>query len=160
VGVEIERKFRLPEAPPWLSGCEYNQIEQGYLAAQRDDGIEVRVRRYGDDAWLTVKRGHGRTRGETEIELSDSQFEELWPLTDGRRIHKLRYRVPHGELTITVDVFEGDLRELTIGEVEFESEAQSDEFEPPDWLGEEVTGDPRYANETLAMEGPPEEGGA
>jgi adenylate cyclase len=45
-----------------------------------------------------------------------------------------------------------------MGEVEFDSEAASDEFEPPDWLGAEVTGDPRYANEALAVDGMPEEG--
>jgi adenylate cyclase len=67
--------------------------------------------------------------------------------------------VPYDGHTIEVDVFEGDLGELVIGEVEFDSEPASDEFEAPEWLGEEVTGDPRYANETLAVEGAPDEGG-
>jgi adenylate cyclase len=160
VGTEIERKFRLPGAPAWLAECESNRIEQGYLAIDPGDDVEVRVRRYGDDAWLTVKRGSGMRRDETEIELSSGQFEALWPLTEGRRIHKVRYRVPRDSHTIEVDVFEGDLGELVIAEVEFESEAASDEFEPPDWLGEEVTGDPRYANETLAVDGAPKEGGS
>ena len=158
MGTEIERKFKLSEAPRWLSDCESNRIEQGYLTVATDGGPEIRVRRYGDDAWLTVKRGSGKTRDETEIELSQEQYETLWPLTEGRRINKVRYVVPHDAHTIEVDVFEGDLRELTTGEVEFDSEATSDEFEPPDWLGEEVTGDPRYANETLAVDGMPEEG--
>jgi adenylate cyclase len=160
VGTEIERKFRLPEAPGWLSDCDFNRIEQGYLAIEEGAGAEVRVRRSEGDAWLTVKRGSGKTRDEYEIDLSDDQFETLWPLTEGRRVTKVRYVVPDGTYEVQVDVFEGDLRELVTAEVEFESEAASEDFEPPDWLGEEVTGDPRYANETLAVEGPPEEGGA
>lgn len=159
MGTEIERKFLLRKPPKWLSDCESNRIEQGYLAIEADEGAEVRVRRYGDDAWLTVKRGSGKRREETEIELSQEQFESLWPVTEGRRIHKTRYLVPYDGHTIEVDVFEGDLGELLIGEVEFDSEPASDEFEAPEWLGEEVTGDPRYANETLAVEGAPDEGG-
>jgi adenylate cyclase len=157
VGTEIERKFRLHEAPQWLSDCDSGRIEQGYLAIEDGDGAEVRLRRYGGDTWLTVKRGAGKTRTEHEIEISADQFEALWPLTEGRRIDKVRYAVPHGTHEIEVDVFEGDLGELVTGEVEFDSEAQSDEFEPPNWLGEEVTGDPRYANENLAVDGSPEE---
>jgi adenylate cyclase len=54
-------------------------------------------------------------------------------------------------------VFEGELAGMVTGEVEFDSEAASDAFEPPDWLGAEVTGDDRYANATLAIHGLPEE---
>jgi adenylate cyclase len=158
MGTEIERKFRLREAPAWLGDHDSNRIEQGYLAIEKGDGAEVRLRRSGGAAWLTVKRGAGRTRDEEEIQLSEEQFEALWPLTEGRRVAKVRYVVPHDTLEIEVDVFEGDLGELVTAEVEFESEAASDEFEPPDWLGEEVTGDLRYANETLAVDGPPEKG--
>jgi adenylate cyclase len=160
VGTEIERKFRLREAPAWLGDHDTNRIEQGYLAIEGGDGAEVRLRRSGGEAWLTVKRGAGKTRDENEIEVSEDQFEALWPLTEGRRVAKVRYVVPHDTLAIEVDVFEGDLRELVMAEVEFESEAASDEFDPPEWLGEEVTGDRRYANETLAVDGAPEKGDA
>jgi CYTH domain-containing protein len=158
VGTEIERKFRLRGAPEWLGDHDSARIEQGYLAIEEGDGAEVRLRRRGADTLLTVKRGSGRTRDEEEVEVSESQFEALWPLTEGRRLAKVRYLVPHDGHTVEVDVFEGDLGELAMGEVEFDSEAASDEFEPPDWLGEEVTGDPRYANEALAVDGMPEEG--
>lgn len=43
-----------------------------------------------------------------------------------------------------------------VGEVEFESEAVSGSFQPPDWLGEEITGDERFAGQTLALHGRPE----
>jgi adenylate cyclase len=66
--------------------------------------------------------------------------------------------VPHDELTIEVDVFEGPLAGIIVGEVEFDSTEASQAFEPPDWLGDEVTGDPRYANESLAVRGAPQGG--
>jgi adenylate cyclase len=47
---------------------------------------------------------------------------------------------------------------MITAEMEFDTEAASDAFEPPDWLGIELTGDERYANETLAIRGLPEEG--
>ncbi len=57
-----------------------------------------------------------------------------------------------------MDVFEAELAGMATAEIEFDSEAASDAFEPADWLGAEVTGDDRYANETLAIHGLPEEG--
>jgi adenylate cyclase len=42
-----------------------------------------------------------------------------------------------------------------VAEVEFDSEEEARRFEPPDWIGAEVTGDERYLNETLATSGRP-----
>jgi CYTH domain-containing protein len=153
VGTEIERKFILAEAPGWLGDCPSQRIEQGYVALEVD--VEVRLRRLGDEFRLTVKSGHGLSRGETEIELDGEQFEALWPTTEGRRIFKRRYRRPVAEGTFEIDVFEGDLAGLVVAEMEFDSEGSSEAFEPPTWLGQEVTGDDRYANQTLATRGLP-----
>jgi CYTH domain-containing protein len=158
VGTEIERKFLLAEEPDWLAACDSDDVEQGYLAIEPGTGAEVRLRRIAGARFLTVKQGSGLTRAENEIELSAGQFEALWPLTEGRRIAKTRYRVPHDGATIEVDVFRGALAGIRTAEVEFESEAASAEFDPPAWVGRDVTDDPRYANETLAIEGLPEEG--
>src|SRR5918995_147586 len=92
-----------------------------------------------------------------EIELDSPQFDALWPLTEGARLSKTRHVVPHGELTIEVDVFKGPLAGMVLGEVEFESEEDSGAFDSPDWLGTDVTGDHRYANESLAVQGVPED---
>src|SRR5918996_822309 len=146
--MEIERKF-LVERPPDLSGSSSTRIEQGYLTLV-EHGAEVRVRRRDGELTLTVKGGSGRERTEVELPLTAQQFEELWPLTEGRRLVKVRHLVPVGELTAELDVYEGELDRLRIGEVEFESEAEADRFEPPDWLEREVTGDERYLNERLA----------
>jgi adenylate cyclase len=44
---------------------------------------------------------------------------------------------------------------LVVAEIEFPSEEDAKAFQPPHWLGEEVTGDHRYMNETLATKGLP-----
>jgi adenylate cyclase len=158
MGVEIERKFRLDGEPEWLGHCDATRIEQGYVAIEGGGGAEVRLRRRDGERVLTVKCGSGRTRTEEEIELEAEQFDALWRLTEGRRVEKVRYIVPTETGEIEVDVFEGALAGMITAEMEFDSEAASNAFEPADWLGAEVTGDERYANETLAVHGLPEEG--
>jgi CYTH domain-containing protein len=153
--VEIERKFVLPAAPPDLGRHPSERIEQGYLAVA-DDGVEVRVRRRGDAAEMTVKSGPAHVRVEEEISLSPARFAVLWPLTEGRRLTKTRHRVPLADLVAEVDVYDGLLAGLVVAEVEFGSLEASSRFAPPDWFGSEVTGDPRYANQSLARSaGPP-----
>ena len=65
------------------------------------------------------------------------------------------YLVPTGSCEAEVDVFEGELAGMIMVEMEFGSEAASDAFAPPDWLGID---DEHYANETLATRGLPVEG--
>jgi adenylate cyclase len=150
--MEVERKF-LVTAPPDLGGVAADEIEQGYLAIGSEG--EVRVRRKGDRLLLTAKRGTGLSRQEAEIDLDRERFDELWVLTEGRRLRKRRHVLPLGDLRIELDVYGGDLEGLMVAEIEFPSEEEANAFEPPGWLGEEVTGDHRYLNETLATTGAP-----
>jgi adenylate cyclase len=153
--MEIERKFLVAE-PPDLRHSDGVEIEQGYLALGDDErDAEVRLRRKGPDRWLTVKAGSGRTRAEEEIDLDPAGFESLWPLTAGRRVAKTRHLIALGDLEIEVDRYRGDLDGLLVAEVEFPDEETADAFEPPQWFGEEVTGDERYLNATLATRGLP-----
>jgi adenylate cyclase len=151
--MEVERKFRL-RRPPDLSGSDADPIEQGYLAVGADG--EVRLRLKGEQRLLTVKRGAGLSRGEAEVEVSPEQFEELWPLTEGRRLRKGRHVLPHDGFEIEVDVYEGELEGLIVAEIEFDSEEDARAFEPPGWLGDDVTGDERFLNENLAVNGAPD----
>jgi adenylate cyclase len=150
--MEVERKFLVP-ASPELDGTESDEIDQGYLAIGEDG--EVRLRRKGERLFLTAKRGTGLSREEAEVEVDREAFDRLWPLTEGRRLHKRRHVIPHGEFSIELDVYAGDLQGLIVAEIEFPSEDEAKGFDPPDWLGEEVTGDARYLNETLATHGIP-----
>jgi CYTH domain-containing protein len=63
--------------------------------------------------------------------------------------------LPHDGVEIEVDVYEGDLEGLIVAEVEFDSEERARGFEPPAWLGDDVTGDERFLNENLAVNGVP-----
>jgi adenylate cyclase len=150
--MEVERKFLVSE-PPNLDDADSQEIDQGYLAIGEDG--EVRLRRKGERLLLTAKRGAGLSREEGEVELDREAFDRLWPLTEGRRLHKRRHVLPLDDDEIEVDVYAGELEGLVIAEVEFGSEEEARAFEPPDWLGEDVTGDPRYLNETLATAGTP-----
>ena len=151
--MEVERKYRLSARPDGLDAHESNRLEQGYLALD-PAGAEVRVRRKGAKHILTVKTGKGLARGEEEVTLAAADFDRLWPLTDGRRVLKTRYLVPlDGGLTAEVDVYEGALDGLLTAEVEFADEAAAHAFAAPEWMGEDVTGDPRYANQALAVSG-------
>jgi adenylate cyclase len=141
--------------PAGLERLRSEPISQGYLAIG-EAGEEVRLRRIGGEAYLTVKRGLGEVRDEEEVGLDRSQFDVLWPLTEGRRVTKTRYWIPAGESELELDVYEGELAGLVTAEVEFDSEASADAFQPPDWLGQEVTEDDRYKNESLARDGLPD----
>jgi CYTH domain-containing protein len=152
---EIERKWVLDAPPRWPADHPARRVEQGYVALD-DGGAEVRVRRAGDDLTLTIKSAPGLVRVEQELPLSAEQFDSLWALTEGRRVVKTRHLVPLEDgLTAEVDVYEGDLGGLVTAEVEFDSEDASAAFAPPGWLGREVTGDKRYANRSLAVDGAP-----
>jgi adenylate cyclase len=153
--IEIERKFLVAEPPADLDRWPSTAIEQGYLAIT-DDAPEVRVRRRGGQAFLTVKSGAGRVRVEEEIEIGGDRFERLWPLTEGLRIEKTRYEIDAGEGTvIELDVYSGALDGLVVAEVEFDSEEAAEAFEVPEWLGDDVTEDVRYKNQRLARDGAP-----
>jgi adenylate cyclase len=153
--MEIERKFLVDE-PPELSGGEFSEIEQGYLALADDEGgAEVRLRRRGEKRTLTVKSAGAEVREEEEIELDAEGFDRLWRLTEGRRLGKRRYLIEHGELEIELDVYTGGLEGLMVAEVEFPDEDAAREFDPPKWFGDEVTGKREYLNETLATKGRP-----
>ena len=153
--MEVERKYLLAAPPEGLDTHESGRLEQGYLALD-PAGAEVRVRRKGAKHMLTVKTGAGLARGEEEVALDAADFDRLWPLTEGRRIEKTRYEIDAADgLVIELDVYTGALDGLVTAEVEFDSEEAADAFEPPSWLGDDITEDLRYKNQRLAREGPP-----
>jgi adenylate cyclase len=155
MGQEVERKFVLAERPAGLDAHPARRIEQGYLAID-PAGAEVRVRRKDEQTTLTVKSGLGLVRAEEEIPIDERRFTLLWPLTEGRQVVKTRYLVAlDSGRTAEVDDYAGDLAGLLTAEVEFPDEASARAFRPPAWLGREVTGDTRYANRTLAVDGLP-----
>jgi adenylate cyclase len=146
MAVELERKF-LTKSDAWRAGAVPADIRQGYIFAE--DAKSVRVRTLGDLGFITVKvrrAGSGTNEFEYEIPLQDAL--ELLDLACAQPIiEKRRYtRTDHGHEWV-IDVFGGANSGLIIAEVEFAHDDQH--IELPDWVGEEVTGDPKYFNSNL-----------
>lgn len=152
---EIERKFLVKRIPD-LSQFKSHRIIQGYISTALDCS-EVRVRQKENKFYQTIKGEGSLTRSEVEIEISKEQFDLLWAETEGQRIEKTRYDIPFNGNVIELDVYSGSLKGFILAEVEFESEAESALFTPPDWFGKEVTYEEKFRNKNLALNGLPPE---
>lgn len=143
---ETERKFLVVGE---FKSQSYNatRIQQGYIAS--NNGRTVRVRIRGDKGYLTIKgpsglKGITRYEFDTEIPLDDAR--ELMEICEPGIIDKTRYLVksPDGRHIWEIDEFYGDNEGLVLAEVELSHE--SEEFQKPDFIGREVTGDRRFYN--------------
>ncbi|MBQ7631233.1 MAG: CYTH domain-containing protein [Paludibacteraceae bacterium] len=154
---EIERKF-LVRSDEWRREVvQQFDIQQGYLCKEADKTIRVRVR--DERAFLTIKsdrlrEGLAKFEWEREIDLSDAK--ELLQLCMQPILHKTRYIIPctkergtmyEGQRIWEVDVFHGHKEGLVLAELELGSEDEA--FVKPEWLGEEVTGQPQYYNANM-----------
>jgi adenylate cyclase len=152
--MEIERKFLVVDVPPEAMSGPGVGLRQGYLA--EDGDVEVRIRISDGGAVLTVKAGQGMVRTEVEVPLEAAAAETLWVHTEGRRIEKVRHRVPVEGAVADLDIYAGALDGLATVEVEFASEAEAHAFAPPPWFSAELTGDKRWGNAALAKHGRPD----
>ena len=149
--VEIERKYLLTGLPPRAKEQLPDEIEQGWV---RTEDMEERLRRVRspdrETFWRTFKVGTGLKRTQIEEEIPRELFEALWPFTGERRVVKKRYKIEEGGFVWEIDEFLD--RDLHLAEVELPSEETR--VDPPSWLEpfieEEVTGNPRYSNVSLA----------
>ena len=145
--MEIERKYLIDQIPFNLSEYPSRKIEQGYLCTEP----VVRIRRDGEDYYLTYKSKGLMVREEYNLPLTRDAYEHLKPKADGRIITKERFLIPLDDtLTIELDRFEVDLAPLLLAEVEFQDEDSANAFVPPDWFGEDVTFSSKYHNSTLS----------
>jgi len=144
---EIERKFLL-KSDRWRSLATGIAYRQGYITASAKRTVRVRV--VGDQGYLTIKgetTGIARAEYEYGIPVQDA-LEMLHSLCDPPLIEKLRYRIEWEGLVWEVDEFEGENRGLILAEVELVDAQQA--IALPDWIGKEVSDDPRYFNANLA----------
>jgi adenylate cyclase len=146
MAIEIERKF-LVRGDGWRSSAVGTEYRQGYLASE--PRCSVRVRLAGNGAWLTVKGGtQGLARQEFEYPVPRDDAEAMLDLCLPGVISKTRYVLMHGQHRWEIDEFHGDNVGLFLAEIELEREDEA--FDKPDWLGEEVSHDPRYYNAALS----------
>jgi len=146
MGVEIERKFLL-RADDWKRLGEPVFFRQGYLSSHKDRVVRVRIE--GDRAVMTIKgRNVGAVRGEWEYPIPMTDAAELLDrLCEQPLIEKYRRRISFAGNVWEVDEFLGANAGLVVAEIELQSEDQ--QFDKPDWVGEEVTDDLRYLNSSL-----------
>lgn len=148
MGAEIERKF-LVTNDSWRADATPVHCVQGYLAI--GPPVSVRVRVIGEDANLNIKQ--------STLEIARAEFEYPIPLKDahslldafcgGRTVDKTRHYLQHAGMTWEIDEFHGANAGLVVAEIELESTTQP--FERPRWIGQEVSGDARYLNSSLAL---------
>lgn len=153
--MEIEKKYLLKKLPQNLESYEKKELEQGYLCTSPT----VRIRKSDEKFILTYKAKWGtesvqveaRVNQEFEMPLSFDGYYHLRKKTDGHMITKTRYLIPLSDgHTGELDIFHGVLEGLYFIEVEFQDAADVENFQPPDWFGEDVSMDIRYTNSYLA----------
>ena len=146
MGLEIEKKF-LITSDNWRTLGGGKEYCQGYLNSGK--GVSLRIRTIGEKGIITVKGpsvGGKRLEFEYDIPYADAT-EMLKELCRKPLIEKTRYKVPFAGFTWEVDEFKGENAGLIFAEIELDAVDQS--FDIPDWIGEEVTEDPRYYNASL-----------
>ena len=146
MGKEIERKF-LVKGDTWRQLATGTSYRQGYLSTVKER--TVRVRTINTKGYLTIKgitQGVSRVEYEYEIPFTEAN-EMLDNLCERPLVEKDRYKIKLDELVWEVDEFKGENNGLILAEVELQSENQ--EFKKPEWIGAEVSGDPRYFNSNL-----------
>ena len=146
MGEEIERKF-LVEGDAWRETAEGTRVRQGFLSTEAERTVRVRVA--GRRGTITVKgKNVGARRAEFEYEIPAAEAERMLDTLCKRPlIEKVRYTLAVSSHTWEIDVFEGENAGLVVAEIELGSEDEA--FEKPEWVGEEVTDDPRYFNSNL-----------
>ncbi len=154
--IERERKFVIDAIPTGIDLSDRTEMRQGYLVT--GEHASVRVRDAGPKGCTLDGQGRWRGAERTELEwaIDREQFDAAWPHTEGRRVVKVRYRIPLDDHVIELDVFGDGLEGLVFAEVEFDSSEALVAFEPPPWFGREVTDDGRYTNAALALHGRPD----
>lgn len=147
MGKEIERKF-LVKGEFRNAAIKEIKILQAYMSIDNDKSIRVRIA--DDKAFISVKsrlREDTIVRDEWEIPVSVPDALEMMKICLPGKIEKTRFLVPYEDHLFEVDVFHDKNEGLIIAELELFSEAEN--FEKPEWLGEEVTGRPEYYNTNL-----------
>jgi CYTH domain-containing protein len=146
MGLEIERKFRVTGTGYRLAKKQM-RIEQGFL--NDDLNRMVRIRKIDDAALLTIKgpvQNNVRLEFEYPVPLEDAE-EMLRLLCIPPLLQKTRYYFEYSGQLWEVDEFDGENKGLVIAEVELSDSQEA--IKLPEWIGEEVTDDPRYYNANL-----------
>ncbi|MBU1341347.1 MAG: CYTH domain-containing protein [Proteobacteria bacterium] len=146
MAIEIEKKFLLTYLPSEAL-AHPTFICQGYMVNKKDQ--VVRIRLSGDNAFLTIKGATcNASRKEYEYPIPKQDAEEMLLLFCKKPlIEKIRYKIQYKGFEWVIDQFSGNNLGLIVAEIELDRVDQA--FEKPDWIGKDVSDDPRYFNSNL-----------
>lgn len=151
--LEIEHKYLVADFSFRDFASNSVRIRQGYLTRSPECVVRIRIKG-SDKAFITVKGKthsegslHTDVRAEYEYPIPVADAEEMLALCGGKIIDKTRWLVPFGGYLWEVDEFHGAHEGLVIAEIEVGS--PDEKYPLPPFVGEEVTGDPRYYNSNL-----------
>jgi len=153
MGRETERKFLVTDSS-YKTDTDLGYVRQGFLNATPERTVRVRVvQQPGSSegyAALTIKGKGTISRQEFEYRIPMEDGLQLLHLCEPGIIEKTRYFF-HGAdgHEWEVDEFAGPNAGLVVAEIELRSEDQG--FVKPEWVGEEVTGVPRYYNSAISL---------
>lgn len=150
--IEIERKFLVkPEAIETY--VEKFEIIQGYIFKSEKGSGRIRIEQHGIDtyddvAYLTTKKVLDyMSNDETNSIIPVEDAEKILKNFSDNLIYKLRHIRYANENKWEIDVFHKPNNGLILAEVELVSPDQ--ELIWPEWVLEEVTGQPQYYNANM-----------
>ncbi len=147
---EIERKFLVLSDEFKKEAFQKEKIVQGFISRHPERTVRIRIK--GDKGFITIKGKSldgGVSRFEWEKEIPLKEAEALFELCEQGKIEKTRHLVRQGNHIFEVDEFYGENEGLRVAEIELN--ATEEDFERPEWLGEEVTGESKYYNSQLSQ---------
>lgn len=147
---EIERKYAIKYLPEGIKIEAVKKIEQVFI--YHDGNTLIRLRKIEENQTVNY-RYTVKTKGdiendnsyqigqryEIESNITKEYYEKLLPRKISNKITKTRMVVPiQNKLKVEIDIYDDYLEGLLTAEVEFPNEEAANEFEKPDWLGEEL----------------------
>lgn len=146
---EIEHKFLVQNYSFLNKAIEARYIKQGYLALNKNLEIRVSIRDNQFSKLCIKSANSGLIRDEYEYNIPYQDAVELYNKCE-TKLQKTRYIIPEeNELFWEIDVIHGLDEELIIAEIETpDGKELPNKF--PNFIGECVTGNPKYYNKNLA----------
>lgn len=146
MALEIEHKYLVKNDSYKELATAFWRITQGYLCREPERTVRVRVK--DNKGFLTVKgKNKGSVRAEFEYEIARADAEKMLEMCVAPILEKTRYIVPFDGHIWEVDEFSGSCAGLVTAEIELISEDES--YTIPDFVGDNVTGNPDYYNSNL-----------
>lgn len=162
---EIERKYAVKYLPDDIKIEAIHEIEQSFIYHDKNTIIRIRkietiqknrknleyiytVKTKGDIQY--DKKDSIAQKYEIESNITKNEYEQLLLKRISNKITKTRIVVPiQNNLKVEIDIYYDYLQGLLTAEVEFPNEEEANQFNKPNWLGEEI-GYKELSNRKLA----------